>query len=518
METSSGPRKRQRSPSPQEAPRKRQKSSPPLEEPRKPHRLASLHEAPRKRRRSSSPTEAPRKTQRSSPPHEAPRPRKRPGGAARIDTAAKEAVLKRQEAREVEARAAAIDRSVHDVVRQHYNSVPQRGREWRKTDSRIKGLRGLNNWVKSVIIHKFSPNADELDRRYPLQVLDIGCGKGGDLAKWAQAPQEVERYIGIDPADISIEQARERYSQMGRGGGRGRRPQRTFDAEFVVQDAFTQSIGTILAVQEVGFDPKGGGRWGGGGFDVVSMMFCMHYAFENERKTRGMLHNIAGALKKGGKFIGTIPNSDVLADKLRQYYERPTAPRSSLQPPTAPTSTTVLHPDGIPPKPLTTTSNPSTPQALNNAITDTAESAPTAAGHDEEVSTTKADISEPVEDNIATWGNSIYHVRFPGKPPANGVFRPPFGWKYSYFLEEAVEAPEYVVPWEAFRALAEEYNLELQYRKPFPEIWKEEKDHSVFRPLSERMGVIDRISGQLLVTDVEMEAAGFYHAFCFYKV
>ncbi|KAI4241008.1 MAG: hypothetical protein LQ352_007516 [Teloschistes flavicans] len=474
--------------------------------------------APRKRQRSSSPHEAPRKRQRTPSPHEAPRPRKRPGGAARIDTAAKEAVLKRQEAREQEARAAAIDRSVHDVVRQHYNSVPQRGREWRKTDSRIKGLRGLNNWVKSVIIHKFSPNADELDRRYPLQVLDIGCGKGGDLAKWAQAPQEVERYIGIDPAEISIEQARERYSQMGRGGGRGRRPQRTFEAEFVVQDAFTQSIGSIRAVQEVGFDPKGGGRWGGGGFDVVSMMFCMHYAFEDERKARGMLHNIAGALKKGGKFIGTIPNSDVLADRLRQFYERRAVARSSPQPSNALTSTTTLHKDAVPPQSPTTTSNPSTPQPLNNEMTNTSPSAPAAVGHDQQVSTTQVDPPEQKEEKVATWGNSIYHVRFPGKPPANGVFRPPFGWKYSYFLEEAVEAPEYVVPWEAFRALAEEYNLELQYRKPFPEIWKEEKDHSVFRPLSERMGVIDRISGQLLVTDNEMEAAGFYHAFCFYKV
>ncbi len=66
--------------------------------------------------------------------------------------------------------------------------------------------------------------------------------------------------------------------------------------------------------------------------------------------------------------------------------------------------------------------------------------------------------------------------------------------------------------------MAEDYNLELQYRRTFPDIWKEEKDDSVFRPLSERMGVVDRFSGELMVTDEEMEAVGFYHAFCFYKV
>lgn len=69
-----------------------------------------------------------------------------------------------------------------------------------------------------------------------------------------------------------------------------------------------------------------------------------------------------------------------------------------------------------------------------------------------------------------------------------------------------------------FYRLAEDYNLELQYRRPFPDIWKEEKDDPVFRPLSERMGVVDRLSGELMVTHEEMEAVGFYHAFCFYKV
>ena len=56
-------------------------------------------------------------------------------------------------------------------------------------------------------------------------------------------------------------------------------------------------------------------------------------------------------------------------------------------------------------------------------------------------------------------------------------------------------------------SIAEDYNLELQYRKPFPEVWKEEKDHSVFGPLSERMGVRGRDAGPLLVSDEEMEAA-----------
>ena len=58
--------------------------------------------------------------------------------------------------------------------------------------------------------------------------------------------------------------------------------------------------------------------------------------------------------------------------------------------------------------------------------------------------------------------------------------------------------------------IAEDYNLELQYRKPFADVWKEEKDDAVLGPLSERMGVRERGRGALAVSDEEMEAASRY--------
>jgi mRNA (guanine-N7-)-methyltransferase len=86
-------------------------------------------------------------------------------------------------------------------------------------------------------------------------------------------------------------------------------------------------------------------------------------------------------------------------------------------------------------------------------------------------------------------------------------------------LHEAVEeVPEYVVPWEAFRSLAEDYNLELQYHKSFRDVWETEKNDRELGPLSERMGVRERHGGALLVSPEEMEAASFYVAFCFYRV
>jgi mRNA (guanine-N7-)-methyltransferase len=327
--------------------------------------------------------------------------------------------------------------------------------------------------------------ADGASNAKGLLVLDIGCGKGGDLGKWQQAPQSVELYVGLDPADISISQAKDRYREMasrgggGRGGrGRGgynRPPPRLFQGEFYVQDCFGESIERVAIVRDVGFDGSGGlSRFGGGGFDVVSMMFCMHYAFESEEKARCMLKNVASALKKGGRLIGCIPNSDVLSEKVREFNARLTAKAKAVE----------------------------------------GDGKETEKGKDGDV-----EVEEGEAEESAEWGNDIYRIRFPGKTPVDGIFRPPFGWKYNFFLHEAVEeVPEYVVPWEAFRAIAEDYNLEMQYHKSFDEIWKTEKDDPVLGPLSERMNVRDRGTGTLLVSDEEMEAASIYVGFCFYKV
>ncbi|KAI0103068.1 guanine-N(7)-methyltransferase [Nemania sp. FL0031] len=431
-----------------------------------------------------------KKRQRSTSPSEQPRKLKRPGQRARISSTEAAAIRQRHEQRERESAQAATtleQRGINDIVRQHYNAVPERGRDWRKTGSRIKGLRYFNNWVKSTLIQKFSPDEDHTPgaqqqgrdmagaHGHELIVLDIGCGKGGDLSKWQQAPQRVQLYVGLDPADVSIGQARGRYRDMGsqggrggrggRGGHRGGRQQHLFDARFFVKDCYGESLEDVDIVRQVGFDPAPMGR---SGFDIVSMMFCMHYAFETEDKARMMLQNVSSALKKGGRFIGCIPNSDVISNRVREFNER---------------------------------------------INKKEEGAP------EEGEQPSEDKEEGEAEETAEWGNELYRVRFPGKTPEDGIFRPPFGWKYSFFLDEAVEeVPEYVVPWGAFRAIAEDYNLELQYHQSFKDIWESEKDDHVLGPLSERMGVRGRGRGPLLVSPEEMEVANFYVAFCFYKV
>ncbi|KAJ4353048.1 mRNA cap guanine-N7 methyltransferase [Ascochyta clinopodiicola] len=474
--------------------------------------------ADRKRGRSPS-----RSRSRSRSP---PRQRKRPGAASRLSVADREAARQRQLQREQEAartaQQEAASRGVHDVVKQHYNMVPERGREWRQTDSKIKGLRSYNNWVKSSLIQKFIGD----DRN--LKILDIGCGKGGDLQKW-QASRKVELYVGCDPADVSIKQAKDRYAQM------QKKSRRLFHAEFYAKDCFGEWLGDIPIIKDVGIDPSVGPgnamsqRWGGGGWDMVTMMFCMHYAFESEAKAKGMLRNVAGALKKGGRFIGCIPNSDILSSKVIEHHKAngtaPAETNGADDEDDRPAFASDDDDDWDPEKSLDSPKPDDSEHAEVNPTdnTDGVIDSNNTKGNDNNNAKDKQKADDEHEDGEVeeegfAFGNSIYRVKFPGKTPPDGTFRPPYGWKYFYFLEEAVEAPEYVVPWEAFRALAEDYNLELQYRKPFREVWEEQKDDPELGPLSERMGVRDRRTGQLLTSEEELAAADFYHTFCFYKV
>lgn len=443
---------------------------------------------------------------RRSPPRNAPPPQdddgdrspprklKRPGARATVGRE-QAGQMQRQIEEQQRKELAARQGSGVEVIAQHYNAVPERGREWRSTESQIKGLRSLNNWVKSTLIQKFSKPEMPVEH---MKVLDMACGKGGDLGKWEKAPQTPALYVGCDIADVSIDQARSRYSESMRRGGRNRRAA-PMHAEFYVKDTFGTSLDEIPIIREVGFDPNAGpgppviqGRMFGGGFDVVSMMFALHYSFENEALARGMLRNVSGALKKGGKFIGVMPNSDVITEKVKALLAKELPSKNSNGKSTPAQASEANDADKgdeeedwnpeLPSEPqpgVNVTGDeddwdpeaPSEPQphANGNAEDDEDDwdpekpSEPTASAPPAQAAVT-ADAT-PAHDATAgtptsplppvEFGNDLYKVRLPrtqplvSKPlPRDGIFRPPFGWRYHYSLQEAVDAPEFVVPFE----------------------------------------------------------------------
>jgi mRNA (guanine-N7-)-methyltransferase len=96
-----------------------------------------------------------------------------------------------------------------------------------------------------------------------------------------------------DIARISVDQAYQRWLEL-------RSPSK-FNATFAALDCYTELISKALSPDMLE-QP----------FDIVTMQFCMHYAFETYDKVQTMLSNVTSYLRPGGRFIGTIPNGEQL--------------------------------------------------------------------------------------------------------------------------------------------------------------------------------------------------------------
>ena len=168
---------------------------------------------------------------------------------------------------------------------------------------RIFHMRNFNNWIKSTLINEYAMKIrqkkqrphrsdredgnkiDIYDPETSFNVLDIGCGKGGDLQKWSKA--RVNHFVGVDIAATSVEQAKERYHSR----------RNNFSANFFAADCTKADLETLHEDNRVTFD-------------IVSCQFAFHYCFESLEQADCMLRNIAKRLRPGGFFIGTTTDAN----------------------------------------------------------------------------------------------------------------------------------------------------------------------------------------------------------------
>jgi len=122
----------------------------------------------------------------------------------------------------------------------------------------------------------------------------------------------------------------------------------------------------------------------------------MHYAFENVSKTRMMLENVSKYLRRGGIFLGTVPNAEWL------MYVHPFILFS----------------------------------IINTFLC-------------------RERLSAIPKNQAPEFGNAVFRIRF---EQHLGQQMPTFGHRYWFFLKDAVEdVPEYVVHWEHFERYASHY-------------------------------------------------------------
>ncbi|KAK7865111.1 hypothetical protein R5R35_014642 [Gryllus longicercus] len=189
------------------------------------------------------------------------------------------------------------------VVAAHYNTLEEKGLEERNK-SRILYLRNFNNWVKSMLIAEYLEKVKQSKTHgAAIKVLDIGCGKGGDLFKWKRG--SITHLICADLAETSVEQCKNRYNDLRSRSERERGYAPLFSAEFIAADC------TKVRLREHYKDPSIA-------LDLVSCQFAFHYCFESYLQAECMLRNASECLRPGGFFIGTIPDANEIMSRLQK--------------------------------------------------------------------------------------------------------------------------------------------------------------------------------------------------------
>lgn len=214
-----------------------------------------------------------------------------------------------------------------------------------RADSRLYHMRNFNGWVKATQIAELDPNTSRASssnskgkkrsRNSPLRVLDLACGKGGDLGKWMIHPRKVENYVGVDVARGSLIDAAIRARQMSKRGKSNVLRRCTFTlADLGVDVPGRKRSAKALRMQQLQTwnlqdetsaeqksDPIFIGREGGGidetdKFDVVSIQFAIHYMMSTRKRARRFFHTVSSLLEIGGNLIATTIDARVVVDKL----------------------------------------------------------------------------------------------------------------------------------------------------------------------------------------------------------
>ncbi|XP_047341499.1 mRNA cap guanine-N7 methyltransferase 1 [Impatiens glandulifera] len=299
------------------------------------------------------------------------------------------------------------------TVADHYSARSNQTLEEREA-SPIIHLKKLNNWIKSVLIQLYTRPRDA--------VLDMACGKGGDLIKWDKA--KIGYYVGIDIAEGSIEDCRTRYNSD--GDQHQRRRKFTFPARLICGDCFEVRLDRVLAEDAP--------------FDICSCQFAMHYSWSTEARARRALANVSALLRPGGVFIGTMPDANVIIKKLR-------------------------------------------------------------------------------EAKGLSFGNSVYGIQFDDEFSRKKFnVSSPFGISYQFHLEDAVDCPEWIVPFNVFKALAEEYGFDLLFAMNSHAFVQEYLKKPEYIELMHRLGALgDGKDDQSTLSPDEWEVAYLYLTFALRK-
>lgn len=166
---------------------------------------------------------------------------------------------------------------------QHYDSLAVPSLAERATGQTYL-LKQLHNSFKRTLIEKHARGADLL--------VDVACGRGNDLHKWAAAG--IKRVVGVDVSGAQIAEARRRAKNAQHIGTRA---------------TFCVSSPDLAALDELK------GRTA----DAVTCMFALNYFWETDEHASGLFQHVRRVLKPGGTFFGVCADGARVVEFLNPH-------------------------------------------------------------------------------------------------------------------------------------------------------------------------------------------------------
>ena len=155
----------------------------------------------------------------------------------------------------------------------------------------LPSFRALCNALKALVIDE-SYDLWSSGGRKPLAcVLDLCCGRGGDLLKWAQRGQKL--YVGLDATPLCIAEAERRLGGLFARGTVG------LGASFHVCDARRERFPCADA-----------------SINIASVQFGIQYLFEAKETVAHALSEIRRCMTPGGVFACVYPDGERVRSAL----------------------------------------------------------------------------------------------------------------------------------------------------------------------------------------------------------
>lgn len=188
-----------------------------------------------------------------------------------------------------------------------------------------KPMRNFHNWIKSILIYTFINPMYEQSKDAKLSVLDIACGRGGDIMRYYYGQVDFMVGIDIDNNGLTspVDGALSRYNQF-------KKNKPNFPRMFFIHADGGVLLNKNDQIKALGgmspnneklfsqfFSDNDARRTK---FDRISCQMAIHYFFENDTIFDNFTQNINDYLKPGGYLVATTFDADRIVELLSEKH------------------------------------------------------------------------------------------------------------------------------------------------------------------------------------------------------